>query len=63
MSDKTLIQQDLADKLTKILFKLKPNVAISYLGALWKILAREWYQIDRLRYKQFHVDWTNIICC
>lgn len=49
MSDKPLIQQELAEKLSKLIWDLKTDVAFGYLSAFWKIIVKEWYGIDRLR--------------
>ncbi|KAJ3258484.1 hypothetical protein HK103_003606 [Boothiomyces macroporosus] len=48
MSDKPLIQQELAEKLSKLIWDLKTDVAFGYLSAFWKIIVKEWYGIDRL---------------
>ncbi|KAJ3275952.1 Ribosomal RNA processing protein 1 B [Terramyces sp. JEL0728] len=48
MSDKPLIQQELAEKLSKLVWDLKIEVAFGYLSAFWKIIVKEWYGIDRL---------------
>jgi ribosomal RNA-processing protein 1 len=50
MSDKPLIQQDLAEKLSVLIHDLDQDSAVAYVKAFWKIIIKEWYGIDRLRY-------------
>ncbi|KAJ3319055.1 Ribosomal RNA processing protein 1 B [Boothiomyces sp. JEL0866] len=55
MSDKPLIQQELAEKLSKLICDLKVEVAFGYLSAFWKIIVKEWYGIDRLRLDKYYM--------
>jgi ribosomal RNA-processing protein 1 len=55
MSDKTLIQQDLADKLAQVVLQFEKEKALSYLAAFWAIMIREWYRIDRLRLDKYYM--------
>jgi ribosomal RNA-processing protein 1 len=50
MSDKTLVQQRLAVDLASLIDTLRPELVLPFLDAFWKILAREWGNIDALRY-------------
>ena len=49
MSDKMLIQQELAEKLG-----LMMNEKIYYLSGFWDIIAKEWHGIDRVRLNKFY---------
>lgn len=49
MSDKILIQQELAEKLG-----LMMNEKIYYLLGFWNIIAKEWHGIDRIRLNKFY---------
>jgi hypothetical protein len=53
MSDKPLIQQDLAEQLCGLIHKVDRPVAVQYLTALYKTLVREWYQIDAQRLNKY----------
>lgn len=55
MSDKPLIQQELAEQLTGIISQLKDTVALSYINGFWKTMAIEWHGIDRLRLNKFYM--------
>ncbi len=59
MSDKPLIQQELAESLSKILLLLDKEVAVGYLGAFWKTVIAEWYGIDRIRQEHLHLILGN----
>jgi len=50
MSDKQLIQQQLANQLGTLLLKIPNDVVFNFLRAFWKIIIQEWNGIDRLRY-------------
>ena len=50
MSDKPLVQQELANALTGILLDVDDKVALMYLDAFWETIVSEWHGIDRIRY-------------
>lgn len=51
MSDKPLVQQDLATELAEILLKIPdPSSALLFLKGFWQTIVREWLGIDRLRW-------------
>ena len=49
MSDKQLVQQELANNLAAAIHDLKDQVALKYLDAFWTILSSEWHNLDRIR--------------
>ena len=50
MSDKPLVQQDLATELADILLKIPdPSSSLLFLKGFWQTIVREWLGIDRLR--------------
>ncbi|KAF2804830.1 nucleolar protein-like protein NOP52 variant [Mytilinidion resinicola] len=53
MSDKPLVQQRLAVDLASLVDTLRPEVVLPFLDAFWKIMAREWGNIDALRMNKF----------
>jgi ribosomal RNA-processing protein 1 len=55
MSDKPLVQQELASALAKIAveFENQQNT-LGYLQAFWMTMAREWHGIDYLRLDKFY---------
>ena len=55
MSDKPLVQQDLASQLSSLLLTLPQKSCIAYLSAFWKIIGKEWYGIDRLRLDKYYM--------
>ncbi|KAI9350129.1 hypothetical protein BDR26DRAFT_795528, partial [Obelidium mucronatum] len=54
MSDKTLIQHELAEKLAGIILDLDTEKAVLYIQAFWKIIILEWPGLDRLRLDKFY---------
>lgn len=55
MSDKQLIQQQLANQLGALLLKIPNEIVFKFLRAFWKIIISEWNGLDRLRYKYVYV--------
>jgi len=53
MSDKPLVQQRLATDLASLVDTLHLDVVLPFLDAFWKIMAREWANIDALRKNKF----------
>lgn len=53
MSDKPVVQQELADRLSQILLPLKSERSSLYLRTFWITMEREWTGIDRLRMDKF----------
>ncbi len=50
MSDKPIVQQHLAEKLSQIPGHLSPmETSFKFLKAFWETIIREWHGIDRLR--------------
>ncbi|OLY78378.1 Ribosomal RNA processing protein 1-like protein [Smittium mucronatum] len=47
LSDKPLVQQELADNLGRIPLSVGYNTAFLYIQSFWKTILREWNQIDR----------------
>ncbi|KAL5036787.1 hypothetical protein BDV3_005954 [Batrachochytrium dendrobatidis] len=54
MSDKPLVQQSLAQDLAQAATKLPISEGLRYICCFWKILIKEWYNIDRLRLDKFY---------
>jgi hypothetical protein len=54
MSDKQLIQQQLANQLGTLLLKIPNDVVFNFLRAFWKIIIQEWNGIDRLRIDRYY---------
>eukprot|EP00892_Ulva_mutabilis_P006984 jgi/Ulvmu1/4658/UM002_0389.1 len=52
-SDKSHVQQQLADQLVKIMMDLSDEVALSYFQAFLQTMYREWGAIDKLRLDKF----------
>lgn len=53
-SDKVPVQQELAERLSKLVSELKPlNVAVTFWETFLETMAREWSSIDRLRLDKF----------
>jgi len=50
MSDKQLVQQQLANQLGSLLLKIPNDTVLKFLKAFWKIIIQEWNGLDRLRY-------------
>ncbi|KAI8902259.1 hypothetical protein BC833DRAFT_511496, partial [Globomyces pollinis-pini] len=55
MSDKPLVQQDLALNLSTIFRTLPIQSALSYLKSFWITIVKEWYGIDRLRLDKYYM--------
>jgi hypothetical protein len=49
MSDKPLIQQELAENLAAMIHAQSDDRAVQYLTGFWHTIGREWGGIDRLR--------------
>ncbi|KAJ3026473.1 UNVERIFIED_CONTAM: Ribosomal RNA processing protein 1 B [Siphonaria sp. JEL0065] len=54
MSDKPLIQHELAERLAKIILEVDSEKALLYITAFWKIMILEWPGLDRLRLDKFY---------
>lgn len=50
MSDKPLVQHELAGKLAALLHKFPLDRCVLYVKCFWVTMSREWNGIDRLRY-------------
>lgn len=59
MSDKPLIQQDLARNLARLPLSLSDEKSILYIRAFYDTMIREWAGIDKLR----SVCLTCVVCC
>ncbi|KAL2916472.1 hypothetical protein HK105_203905 [Polyrhizophydium stewartii] len=55
MSDKPLVQQELAQNLANTITTLPVDQALRYILSFWTILIKEWYRIDRLRLDKFYL--------
>lgn len=53
-SDRTLVQQALANELAELCMKVKENNFIPFLKAFWTTMCREWKSIDKLRLDKFY---------
>ena len=50
MSDKPIVQQELASELAELLLTItKTSSALAFLRGFWEMTVREWTGIDRLR--------------
>ncbi|ORX42960.1 nucleolar [Piromyces finnis] len=54
MSDKQLIQQQLANQLGSLLLKIPNEMVFKFLRAFWKIIISEWNGLDRLRIDKYY---------
>lgn len=54
MSDKQLIQQQLANQLGALLLKIPNEIVFKFLRAFWKIIISEWNGLDRLRIDKYY---------
>jgi len=54
MSDKQLIQQQLANQLGSLLLKIPNEMVFKFVKAFWKIIISEWNGLDRLRIDKFY---------
>jgi hypothetical protein len=60
MSDKPLVQEDLADLISSLIHNMKtPGAAFMFLDTFFETESREWYGIDRLRIDKFMMVSTN----
>ena len=50
LSDKPLVQQDLASELARIIHSLSESSAVLYVQAFYETMERQWHTVDRLRY-------------
>lgn len=58
MSDKPLVQQQLASDLANLLLRIdssRPSAALDFLAGFWTALVREWSGIDRLRIDKYYM--------
>jgi len=53
-SDKTVVQQQLAHRLSKMQHALQPSAAMMWMSAFWRTMNREWRGIDKLRLDKFY---------
>lgn len=61
MSDKPLVQEELAESLSKIVHCFNSmDTALLYTKCTLKSLAAEWFGIDRYRVDKFEMVGTNI---
>jgi ribosomal RNA-processing protein 1 len=49
MSDKPLVQQELAENLAAMIHAQSDDRAVQFLSGFWHTIGREWGGIDRLR--------------
>ncbi|KAG5457263.1 MAG: nucleolar protein,Nop52-domain-containing protein [Olpidium bornovanus] len=61
MSDKPLVQQELAAKLATLSSRLKKENVWEYVRYFWETLSREWPNIDRLRLDKFYMLMRKIL--
>ncbi|KAL7753762.1 hypothetical protein RI367_000693 [Sorochytrium milnesiophthora] len=54
LSDKPLIQQELAERLSKIAQQVPAKLGLRYIQAFWQTIVAEWHGIDRLRLDKFY---------
>ncbi|KAI9019042.1 nucleolar protein,Nop52-domain-containing protein [Hyaloraphidium curvatum] len=54
LSDKPKVQQQLADRLAKMVLAVPPLMGIKLLRSFWLTMIREWHGIDRLRMDKFY---------
>lgn len=54
MSDKQLIQQQLANQLGALILKIPNDIVFKFLKAFWKIIIQEWNGLDRLRIDKYY---------
>ncbi|KAI8831937.1 hypothetical protein BJ741DRAFT_525399, partial [Chytriomyces cf. hyalinus JEL632] len=63
MSDKALIQHELAERLAGLALSLDTTEkSLLYLNGFWSILVKEWFGIDRLRLDKFYNLIRNFHC-
>ncbi|KAJ3224176.1 hypothetical protein HDU81_008718 [Chytriomyces hyalinus] len=63
MSDKALIQHELAERLAGLALTLDTTEkSLLYLNGFWSILVKEWFGIDRLRLDKFYNLIRNFHC-
>ncbi|KAJ3111634.1 hypothetical protein HK100_002625, partial [Physocladia obscura] len=62
MSDKTVVQHELAETLSGIALSLPVEKAMLYFEGFWKIIVIEWAGIDRLRLDKFFNLLRNFHC-
>ncbi|KAJ3267153.1 hypothetical protein HDU77_005356 [Chytriomyces hyalinus] len=63
MSDKPLIQHELAERLAGLALSLDTTEkSLLYLNGFWSILVKEWFGIDRLRLDKFYNLIRNFHC-
>lgn len=55
MSDKPLVQQQLASTLAALQLTVRKENAIPFVGAFWDIMCREWAGIDRIRLDKYYL--------
>ncbi|KAI9279749.1 hypothetical protein BY458DRAFT_501536 [Sporodiniella umbellata] len=61
MSDKPLIQQQLANDLGSLVMELPATNAIPFLKAFWEIHCQEWHGLDRIRLDKFYLLLRRVI--
>jgi ribosomal RNA-processing protein 1 len=55
MSDKPLVQQELAQQLAAAIHCMPRDQELRYIEAFWCTMIREWYNIDRLRLDKYYM--------
>lgn len=61
MSDKPLIQQQLANDLGELVMVLPSTNAIPFLKAFWEIHCQEWHGLDRIRLDKYYLLLRRVV--
>ncbi|CAO3654790.1 unnamed protein product [Mucor hiemalis] len=61
MSDKPLIQQELANDLGALVMNMPASNAIPFLKAFWQIHCQEWHGLDRIRLDKYYLLLRRVI--
>ncbi|KAI8968590.1 hypothetical protein BDF20DRAFT_897187 [Mycotypha africana] len=61
MSDKPLIQQQLANDLGSLVMDLPAANAVPFLKAFWQIHCKEWHGLDRLRIDKYYLLFRRVL--